>query len=184
MCSTRLHEEGANHVVVVPLGFISDHMEVLFDLDHEAKDHATALGMHLERAATVGTHPQFVAMIRELIVERMTDFAGAPRRRVTRAEPRHLPGQLLSAAIAGIGSADGLNPGKHARFPVRWVVPCSQGQESTQICLDFRDRSQCQSPQPTSELERASRRYRSGKLRWCRPLCNPLHPISLSNRSC
>ncbi len=66
-----LHAEGKTDVVVCPIGFISDHLEVLFDLDEEAAGHAASLGMTYERAATVGTHPRFVAMIRELIEERM-----------------------------------------------------------------------------------------------------------------
>lgn len=68
-----LHAAGQDDVIVVPIGFISDHMEVLFDLDEEAAGHAEATGMHMERAGTVGTDPRFVAMIRELIAERMTD---------------------------------------------------------------------------------------------------------------
>ena len=64
---------GATDVVLAPLGFISDHMEVLFDLDVEAKETAAELGLHLMRAATVGTAPAFVRMIRDLIVERMTE---------------------------------------------------------------------------------------------------------------
>jgi ferrochelatase len=69
----ELHATGQDDVIVVPIGFISDHMEVLFDLDEEALEHAQATGMHMERAGTVGTDPRFVGMIRELIVERMTD---------------------------------------------------------------------------------------------------------------
>jgi ferrochelatase len=68
---------GTRHVVVMPIGFLSDHMEVLYDLDHEANRLATSLSMTLVRAATVGTHPLFIRMIRELIEERMS---GAPRR--------------------------------------------------------------------------------------------------------
>ncbi len=68
-----LHATGRDDVIVVPIGFISDHMEVLFDLDEEATEHATATGMRMARAATVGTDPRFVTMIRELITERMTD---------------------------------------------------------------------------------------------------------------
>lgn len=75
---TDFHQQDVRDLVVVPLGFVSDHMEVLFDLDHEAKDHANALGMRLERAATVGTHPDFVAMIRDLIIERMTESPVRP----------------------------------------------------------------------------------------------------------
>jgi ferrochelatase len=58
-------------VVVIPIGFISDHMEVLFDLDEEAKAKAGELGLNLVRARTVGTHSRFVRMIRELVEERM-----------------------------------------------------------------------------------------------------------------
>jgi ferrochelatase len=68
----RLPEEGVRDVVLVPIGFISDHMEVLFDLDHEAKERAQTLGITLVRAGTAGVHPAFVRMIRDLIVERMT----------------------------------------------------------------------------------------------------------------
>ena len=46
-------------------------MEVLFDLDTEAKEICDDLGIHMTRAATVGTHPRFIAMIRELVEERV-----------------------------------------------------------------------------------------------------------------
>jgi ferrochelatase len=57
--------------VVAPIGFVSDHMEVLVDLDTQARGHAGSLGLNFVRAATVGTHPRFIAMIRELIEERL-----------------------------------------------------------------------------------------------------------------
>ncbi len=60
-------------VVIVPIGFISDHLEILFDLDTEVRQLCDTLGINMVRAATVGTHPRFVQMIRELIEERMTD---------------------------------------------------------------------------------------------------------------
>jgi ferrochelatase len=60
-------------VVVAPIGFISDHMEVLFDLDTEAKQICGEIGLNMVRAGTVGCHPRFVTMIRELIVERQSD---------------------------------------------------------------------------------------------------------------
>jgi protoporphyrin/coproporphyrin ferrochelatase len=60
-------------VVVVPIGFISDHMEVLYDLDDEARKTAEAAGLNYVRAGTVGTHPRFVRMIRELVEERTTE---------------------------------------------------------------------------------------------------------------
>ncbi|MBX6350450.1 MAG: ferrochelatase [Clostridia bacterium] len=72
-----LAREGVRDAVLVPIGFLSDHVEVLHDLDHEARDRAQALGLRLRRAATVGTHPLFLEAVRELVLER-TD--GHPRR--------------------------------------------------------------------------------------------------------
>jgi ferrochelatase len=57
-------------VVIAPIGFISDHMEVLYDLDTEAAQLCGELGLPMHRAATVGTDPRFVTMIRELVLER------------------------------------------------------------------------------------------------------------------
>ncbi|MCI0549201.1 MAG: ferrochelatase [Candidatus Rokubacteria bacterium] len=74
---TRLEARGVGAVVAVPVGFVSDHMEVKYDLDTEAAERAGALGLRWVRAATVGTDPRFVAMIRELVLERT---AGAPPR--------------------------------------------------------------------------------------------------------
>jgi ferrochelatase len=68
-----LHERGVTDVVIAPIGFLSDHLEVLFDLDTDARQKALQLGMNMVRAGTVGTHPTFVRMIRELILERMTE---------------------------------------------------------------------------------------------------------------
>jgi ferrochelatase len=65
-----LAAEGVRDVVVTPLGFVSDHLEVLYDLDTEAQDRARALGLRLVRVPTVSTHPGYVEMVRELIVER------------------------------------------------------------------------------------------------------------------
>lgn len=69
----ELRRAGATDAVVAPVGFISDHMEVLYDLDTEAQQVAQEIELNLIRAATVGTHPTFIRMIRELIVERMTN---------------------------------------------------------------------------------------------------------------
>jgi ferrochelatase len=60
----------ASAVVLAPISFISDHMEVLYDLDIEAQQLCDSLGLPMVRAKTVGVHPKFVAMIRELILER------------------------------------------------------------------------------------------------------------------
>ena len=66
---------GAADAVVTPLGFISDHMEVLFDLDTEAAELAREIGLHMVRAGTAGAHPKFVAMIRSLILEKTAGAA-------------------------------------------------------------------------------------------------------------
>jgi protoporphyrin/coproporphyrin ferrochelatase len=58
-------------VVLAPIGFISDHMEVLYDLDVEARQLCDSLSLPMRRAKTVGVHPKFISMIRELILERM-----------------------------------------------------------------------------------------------------------------
>jgi ferrochelatase len=68
----ELRRQGVADVVVVPVGFISDHLEVLYDLDYEAQERAKALGLTMLRVPAVGTDPEFVAMIRELIEERIT----------------------------------------------------------------------------------------------------------------
>ena len=58
-------------VLIVPIGFVSDHMEVLYDLDTEAKALCDELGMRMARARCAGTHPRFIEMTCDLIVERM-----------------------------------------------------------------------------------------------------------------
>jgi protoporphyrin/coproporphyrin ferrochelatase len=65
----ELAAAGATGAVLVPIGFVSDHMEILFDLDVQARERAGRLGLALARASTPGTDPRFVAMIRELVRE-------------------------------------------------------------------------------------------------------------------
>jgi ferrochelatase len=72
-----LRADGVADVVVAPVGFVSDHMEVVYDLDTEARERAAALGLGFVRAGTAGTHPAFVRMVRELVLERV---AGGERR--------------------------------------------------------------------------------------------------------
>ena len=67
---TCLKNRGVKDIVLSPIGFISDHMEVLYDLDVELRSLANSLGLNLVRAKTAGTHPDFLDMIRELILER------------------------------------------------------------------------------------------------------------------
>ena len=67
-----LHARGVREAVMVPIGFTSDHVEVLYDLDVQAQERVAALpGMLARRAATVGVDPQFVAMLRDLVTERL-----------------------------------------------------------------------------------------------------------------
>ena len=73
-----LHEAGLPAVVMVPVGFVSDHMEVIYDLDTEALATAERLGLPARRAATAGTDPRFVAMVRDLLLERATVERGEP----------------------------------------------------------------------------------------------------------
>jgi ferrochelatase len=63
--------DGIRDVIAAPIGFISDHMEVIYDLDHEAQAAAADANVHLVRASTVGAHPKFIRMIRDLIRERL-----------------------------------------------------------------------------------------------------------------
>jgi len=84
-----LAEKSVKDVVAAPIGFLSDHMEVMYDLDVEAAERCDALGIQFVRAQTVGTHPAVIRMLRELIEERQSgqatelcaiDCCPAPRR--------------------------------------------------------------------------------------------------------
>jgi protoporphyrin/coproporphyrin ferrochelatase len=79
-------EKLASAVVLAPIGFISDHMEVLYDLDIEARELCDSLGLAMTRSKTVGVHPKFIGMIRELILERMNP--GSERRALGSLGPR------------------------------------------------------------------------------------------------
>lgn len=74
-------------VVVAPIGFLSDHLEVMYDLDVEAGQLCADLGIPMVRAATVGVHPQLVSMIRELVEERLDP--AKPKRAIGRFGPSH-----------------------------------------------------------------------------------------------
>ena len=76
----------ASAVVLAPISFVSDHMEVLYDLDIEAQQLCNSLSLPMARAKTVGVHPRFISMIRELIVERITP--GTERRALGSLGPR------------------------------------------------------------------------------------------------
>lgn len=82
----ELQADGARDVIVAPIGFVSDHMEIVYDLDTEAAALCRELGINMIRAATAGTHPAFVKMIRELILERLEPTM--PRRSLGSQGPR------------------------------------------------------------------------------------------------
>ena len=67
----QVYTEGYRDVIVAPIGFLCDHVEVLYDLDIQARDTAVACGMTYQRAATVGTHKTFLTMLSELLAERL-----------------------------------------------------------------------------------------------------------------
>jgi protoporphyrin/coproporphyrin ferrochelatase len=87
----HLAAQGVPAVVMVPIGFVSDHMEVIYDLDTEAVARAESAGIHVARAGTVGTDLRFVAMIRELLMERAHHERGHPvtRSSLGRIAPLH-----------------------------------------------------------------------------------------------
>jgi ferrochelatase len=70
-----LAAEGVKSVVVSPIGFLSDHIEVMWDLDNEAKQTAEELGMTFHRAGTPGLDPRVITMVRELVAERTDGVA-------------------------------------------------------------------------------------------------------------
>ncbi|WP_181782215.1 ferrochelatase [Pseudonocardia pini] len=72
-----LHDKGVESVVLSPIGFVSDHVEVVWDLDNEAAEKAAELGMGFARAATAGPDPRFADMVVELMAEHLS---GAPAR--------------------------------------------------------------------------------------------------------
>ncbi len=86
-----LKEQSVSQVIIAPIGFLSDHIEVLYDLDDEAGKLSQELGLTMVRAGTVGTHPKFVAMIVELIAERLATESAQPceRQAVGAFGPNH-----------------------------------------------------------------------------------------------
>jgi ferrochelatase len=81
-----LAKDGVEAVVLVPVGFVSDHMEVIYDLDTEALATADRLGLHVRRAATAGSDPRFAALVRDLLLERAAAERGEPVTRTALGE--------------------------------------------------------------------------------------------------
>nr|WP_274636308.1 ferrochelatase [Microbacterium bovistercoris] len=99
----RLAASGVGRVVVVPIGFVSDHMEVLWDLDTEAAETAAEVGVGFARVATPGVHPAFVAGLVDLIQERVDAVPDAqrPHRTALGPWPDHAPvGRAAEIAAA------------------------------------------------------------------------------------
>ncbi len=84
----QLAADGVGGVVVVPIGFVSDHMEVIYDLDTEASATAEKVGLEFSRAGTAGLDPRFVRTVRDLLLERAADVRGEE---TTRAAVGALP---------------------------------------------------------------------------------------------
>lgn len=91
----ELYAQGVSSVVLSPIGFVSDHLEVVWDLDNEAAELSEELGMGFRRAATAGTDPRFPQMIVELVAE---EVSGAPARKLSDmpAAGRGVNGQLCA----------------------------------------------------------------------------------------
>src|SRR3954451_17058 len=119
----ELASTGTSAVVVIPIGFISDHLEVAFDLDVEATQRAAELRLPIERAGTVGVHPRFVRMGRELVEEREQARSDSPF--LGRSGPSHdvcpatcCAPRIWRPAAAGTGE-DAQRPRDDASAPVR-----------------------------------------------------------------
>jgi protoporphyrin/coproporphyrin ferrochelatase len=112
----ELAAAGTKAVVVVPLGFVSDHMEVLWDLDTEAKETCADLGLIFDRAPTPGTHQKFVTGLVDMICERTVENNISERPAMTKLGPWYdvcRPGCCANfrgekPVIAEVGSTVGL----------------------------------------------------------------------------
>ena len=107
---TELAGHGAPAVVVIPVGFVSDHVEVLFDLDIEAAQRARDLGLPMARAATPGTHPRFVSMITELVSERRARPAQVPALGSLPPGPDSCPNDCCRVPAARPATGPGAGP--------------------------------------------------------------------------
>jgi ferrochelatase len=74
----RLHDEGVRNVLICPIGFVCEHVEILFDIDVEFQNQARELGMRLERIEMLNDHPAMLAGLAGLVRERVAAPAGAP----------------------------------------------------------------------------------------------------------
>ncbi|HEX8498625.1 MAG TPA: ferrochelatase [Actinomycetales bacterium] len=112
-----LHAAGAPGVAVVPIGFVSDHMEVVYDLDTEAAETADEIGLPFGRAATVGTDPGFVTGLVDLMEERAATTRGEEP-----AQP-FVGSRGPSHSVCPVGCCRNLRADKPAACGVDWVAP-------------------------------------------------------------
>ncbi len=115
---TALKAQGVPGVVVVPIGFVSDHMEVVFDLDTEAEEIAQGLDLPFVRAATSGRAPAFAATLAQLVLERAAAERGEDPERPSEAGS----GPWHDVCPAGC-CANTRTPDKPAACGVDWVLP-------------------------------------------------------------
>jgi len=109
----QLPAAGAKAVVIVPFGFVSDHMEVLWDLDTEAMESAQEAGLAAVRTPTPGIHPAFVAGLVDLILERIHGTPAAQRPHLTDLGPWYdvaRPGDCENVRLGFRPAAAGIAP--------------------------------------------------------------------------
>ena len=109
----ELHDAAVPAVVIAPIGFVSDHMEVIYDLDTEARDKAAELGLPMRRSATPGDDPRFAAAVRELILERAATERGE---------------EVPRCALGALGASHDLCPA--GCCPARAPRPAAAGADS------------------------------------------------------
>ncbi|MEU6512491.1 ferrochelatase [Streptomyces sp. NPDC046978] len=112
----ELHGAGVPAVVMAPIGFVSDHMEVLYDLDTDATAKAEELGLPVRRSATVGADPRFAAAVRDLIVERAATERGR---------------QVTPCALGALGPSHNVCP--VGCCPARAPRPAAAGADSPYV---------------------------------------------------
>ena len=109
----ELPASGARAVVIVPLGFVSDHMEVMWDLDTEAMESAAEAGIAAVRTPTPGIHPAFVSGLIDLVLERVEGMPAAERPHVTALGPWYdvsRPGDCENVRLGFLPAAAGIAP--------------------------------------------------------------------------
>ncbi|MFD5816898.1 ferrochelatase [Streptomyces sp. NPDC127038] len=109
----ELHGAGATAAVMAPIGFVSDHMEVLYDLDTEARAKVRDLGLPVRRSATVGSDPRFAAAVRDLVLERAAAESGR---------------EVARCALGALGPSHDLCP--VGCCPARTPKPAAAGADS------------------------------------------------------